>query len=47
MSYTESLPYDYIWGQHLKGLNNMSNWERRRDYIFDYGNSYMSLKMLR
>ena len=47
MSYTENLPYDYIWGQHLKGLNNMNNWERRRDYIFDYGNSYMSLKMLR
>jgi hypothetical protein len=48
ISYAESLPeYDYMWGQHLKSLNNIEQWSRRRETIIDAGEVWISVKRLK
>ncbi len=43
----EQLDYDYIWGNHLKGLNNLPDWQKRRKLIEDQGNVYVTAGSLR
>jgi hypothetical protein len=48
ISYAESLPeYDYMWGQHLKSLNNIKQWSKRRETIIDAGEIWISVKRLK
>lgn len=46
INYSEKLPYDYIWGQHLKGIGNLDNWKKRRPYIYDADECWISAKKL-
>lgn len=38
--------FDYIWGLHLKSLNNIEDWKKRRTIIDNGGNIYISYKFL-
>lgn len=45
---TKSLGYDYIWGQHLKGLHNVDNWLRYgRRLVADTRHLYITLMDLK
>jgi GNAT superfamily N-acetyltransferase len=44
----KSMNYDYIWGEHLKGLDNIGNWVKfGRRIIADTGESYITLMDLK
>ncbi len=43
ISYTENLPYDYIWGKSIVG--NKKHWSKRREIIGD-GTFFTSFKLL-
>ena len=47
IEYSESLPYDYIWGQHLKGIGNLDHWKKRRPYVYDSDEVWITAKKLR
>ncbi len=47
ISYSENLDYDFIFGQHLKSLNNIDNWKKRRDYVYDMGGIWITAKFLK
>ena len=46
IAYTENLPYDYIWGEHLKGIGNLEQWKKRRNFVFDGGDVWITAKYL-
>jgi predicted double-glycine peptidase len=37
---------DYIWGEHLKNLGNISDWTKRRELLGEMGDIYITIKML-
>jgi GNAT superfamily N-acetyltransferase len=39
--------FDYIWGMHLKGLNNIEDWKKRRDIISDNGSLFITATKLK
>ena len=39
--------YDYIWGQHLKTLNNLENWKTKRTIIDNGSPVFLSYKFLK
>jgi GNAT superfamily N-acetyltransferase len=43
----EQLDYDYIWGHHLKTLNNLADWQKRRRWIGEQGNVYVTAGSLK
>lgn len=43
--YTSTLGFDYIWGQQLKKLNNLSDWLKRRVLIAELNNCYITLEI--
>jgi GNAT superfamily N-acetyltransferase len=44
LAYAENLNYDYMWGEHLKSLNNIDHWTKRRDKVVDFGEIFVSVK---
>jgi GNAT superfamily N-acetyltransferase len=46
IKYSESLPYDYIWGQHLKGIGNLEHWKKRRPHVYDADQVWITAKAL-
>lgn len=44
LAYAENLNYDYMWGEHLKSLNNIDHWTKRRDKVVDFGGIFISVK---
>ena len=38
--------YSYVWGQHLKGLNNKEFWQKRREIYSDSGGLFKTIKRL-
>ena len=36
LNYSDSLPKDYIWGQHLDKLNNLAYWLKKRRHIASF-----------
>jgi len=47
IEYSETLPYDYIWGQHLKGIGNLEHWKKRRPYVYDADEVWITAKKLK
>ncbi len=43
--YPKTLGVDYIWGQQLKGLNNLEDWLKRRVLVGDTGDCYVTLEL--
>lgn len=41
----KELGYDYIWGQQLKGLNNLQDWLKRRELITEIDNVYVTAQI--
>lgn len=39
--------FDYIWGQHIKSLNNLEDWKKKRTIVNDTNSSFMSYKFLK
>lgn len=42
--FPSTLGYDYIWGQQLKTLNNLSDWLKRRKLIAETKSVYITLE---
>lgn len=48
ISFAESMPgFDYMWGQHLKTLNNLEQWTKRRETVIDAGEVWITIKRLK
>lgn len=47
IEFGESLPFDYIWGEHHKELNNIDFWLKRRQLLGETTNKYITYKTLR
>lgn len=47
ISYAENLGFDYMWGQHMKHLNNINMWSKRREKIIDGGEVWISITRLK
>ncbi len=43
-NYAQNLPYDYMWGYHLKDFNNLQDWLKRRRLIAEDPNVYITLR---
>jgi GNAT superfamily N-acetyltransferase len=46
IEYSESLPYHYIWGQHLKTTGNLEYWKKHRPFVYDAGGYWITAKKL-
>jgi GNAT superfamily N-acetyltransferase len=44
--YSENLNFDYIWGFHVKTLNNIDHWKKVRDVVIDDYSHYTTIKKL-
>jgi hypothetical protein len=42
--YTKNNGYRYLWGQHLKGLNNKNEWLKRREIYHEGKNIFYTIK---
>ena len=42
--YPKTLGVDYIWGQQLKGLNNLEDWLKRRELVGETDDCYITLE---
>lgn len=45
--YAKDNGYDFIFGQHLKGLNNIDYWLKRRELYREDDHSYYTIKYLK
>jgi hypothetical protein len=43
--YPKTLGVDYIWGQQLKGLNNLNDWLKRRELIGENEEVYITVEI--
>lgn len=43
--YPKTLGVDYIWGQQLKGLNNLNDWLKRRELIGENEEIYITVEI--
>jgi hypothetical protein len=43
--YPKTLDVDYIWGQQLKGLNNLNDWLKRRELIGENEEVYITAEV--
>jgi len=46
-NYAKDNGYDFIFGQHLKGLNNIDSWLKRRELYKEDKHSYYTIKYLK
>jgi GNAT superfamily N-acetyltransferase len=46
MEYSQSLPYDYIWGQQYEHLGNIEHWKKRREIAAYFPGLYLTYQML-
>lgn len=46
-NYAKDNGYDFIFGQHLKGLNNIDFWLKRRELYREDKHSYYTIKYLK
>lgn len=43
--YPKTLEVDYIWGQQLKTLNNIGDWLKRREILFETTTTYITAEI--
>jgi hypothetical protein len=43
--YPKTLGADYIWGQQLKGLNNLNEWLKRRELVGETDDCYITAEI--
>jgi GNAT superfamily N-acetyltransferase len=46
IEYSQSLPYDYIWGQQYEHLGNIEHWTKRREIAAYFPGLYLTYQML-
>lgn len=46
MEYSQSLPYDYVWGQQYEHLGNIQHWIKRREVAAYFPGLYLTYQML-
>lgn len=47
IDYSLTLNFDYIWGMHWKGLNNIDHWLKKRQLLSDCPEFYITAAKLR
>lgn len=45
--YTKTLGFDYVWGQQLKSLNNLTHWLKRRKLVAITGDVYITAEIFK
>ena len=46
IEYSQSLPYDYVWGQQYEHLGNIEHWIKRRNVAAYFPGLYLTYQML-
>lgn len=46
IEYSQTLPYDYIWGQQYENLGNIEHWTKRREIAAYFPGLYITYQML-
>ena len=46
MEYSQSLPYDYVWGQQYEHLGNIQHWSKRREVAAYFPGLYITFELL-
>lgn len=46
INYSQTLPFDYIWGLAAVDLNNLNHWLKRRRVVGCMNNSYLTVQEL-
>lgn len=44
IAYSQNMGYDYMWGEQMKGLNNLADWTKRRRLVAESNGSYITLQ---
>lgn len=45
--YASTLGFDYIWGGHMRVLNNLNHWLKRRELVCEILGNYITLEIFK